>query len=144
VTLLRATTSVRVPFHDIDIMNIVWHGHYLKYFELARTALVQTIGFDWPEVKEWGLAMPVVDVSAQYKRPLQYNQEVTLIAECADPLIPAFDVNYEVRSADLSVLHATGRSRQVYIDTSTQAVAYALPPVVEAKFRAALLQAAKR
>ena len=27
-----------VPFHDVDMTLRVWHGHYYKYLELARTA----------------------------------------------------------------------------------------------------------
>ena len=32
-------------FHDLDPMGVVWHGHYLKYLELARCALLQTFDY---------------------------------------------------------------------------------------------------
>ena len=31
--VLSASATVEVPFHDVDAMNVCWHGHYLKYFE---------------------------------------------------------------------------------------------------------------
>ena len=132
---LTATAMYRVPFHDIDVMNIVWHGNYFRYFELARTALVQSIGFDWPDVREWGFVMPVVDVAAHFKRSVIYNQELRLVATCSDPMLPAFDLKYEVRSADNKTLHVTGTSRQVYFDVAENSISYALPAVFERKFR---------
>ena len=132
---LTVSHPYRVPFHDIDVMSIVWHGHYFRYFELARTALVQSMGFDWPDVKEWGFVMPVVDVTAQFKRSVVYNQELQLIARCEDPLLPAFDLSYEIRSGGGKTLHVTGTSRQVYVEVGARGVSYVLPEVFERKFR---------
>ena len=38
--LRETSVELEVPFHDIDGMGIVWHGHYFKYLEIARTKLV--------------------------------------------------------------------------------------------------------
>ena len=37
--------EVDVAFHDVDAMAVVWHGHYLKYLENARWALMERIGY---------------------------------------------------------------------------------------------------
>ena len=42
---LSATISATVAFHDVDLAAVVWHGHYLKYLENARWALMDDIGF---------------------------------------------------------------------------------------------------
>ena len=42
-----AEVEIEIPFHDIDLMRIAWHGHYAKYLEVARTALLQQIGQAW-------------------------------------------------------------------------------------------------
>ena len=60
---ISAFVDVEVPFHDVDVMGVVWHGHYLKYFEQARTALFQKIGFDYPQMSEIGYVWPVVSVT---------------------------------------------------------------------------------
>ena len=36
----------RVPFHDLDPLQIVWHGNYLKYFDIARFGLFKQAGLD--------------------------------------------------------------------------------------------------
>ena len=38
--VLHTDTEILVPFFDVDTMNVVWHGHYIKYLEVARCALL--------------------------------------------------------------------------------------------------------
>lgn len=77
---LRAEISLEVPFHDVDSMGIVWHGHYLKYFEIARTALMRKAGLDLDSMAATGCAWPVVTCEIKYLRPLRYGQKVTVEA----------------------------------------------------------------
>ena len=41
---LAAEVEVEVEFQDVDPMGVAWHGHYLKYFERARCALLRSFG----------------------------------------------------------------------------------------------------
>jgi acyl-CoA thioester hydrolase len=43
---VRVSVELEVPFHDVDSLQVVWHGHYYKYFEIARTALFRRLGID--------------------------------------------------------------------------------------------------
>ena len=38
--VLHIDTQILVPFFDVDTMHVVWHGHYIKYLEVARCALL--------------------------------------------------------------------------------------------------------
>jgi acyl-CoA thioester hydrolase len=127
----------RVPFHDVDIMNIVWHGHYFKYFEIARTALAQKLGLDWPHVKDLGYAMPVIGVEAKYRLPIRYDDELTLHAVIEEPLLPAMIVNYAITSKDGSVTHATGFTKQAYVRIDTMETCLAMPGEVEQRLHSA-------
>lgn len=136
---MRFATSIphRAPFHDVDIMNIVWHGHYFKYFELARTALAQKIGLDWPQVQDLGLAMPVIGVEAKYRQPIRYNDELVLHAVLEEPLLPALILNYTITSKDGAICHAVGTTKQAYVYIETMQTSLALPPVIEERLLAA-------
>ena len=37
---LQHSVEIEIPFHDVDMMEVAWHGHYVKYFEIARCALL--------------------------------------------------------------------------------------------------------
>ena len=49
-SLASATVELEIPFHDIDLMEIAWHGHYAKYLEIARGALLNTIDYNVKEM----------------------------------------------------------------------------------------------
>ena len=80
MTKLVATVDVEVPFHDVDAMNVAWHGHYLKYFELARCALLRRFDYDYPEMQASGYLWPIVDCQLRYIRPALYGQKLRVEA----------------------------------------------------------------
>ncbi len=69
-----------VPFHDVDALRIVWHGHYYKYLEAGRTALMRSCNLDVPEVAALDLRMVVIDAHCRYTYPLQYADRVRVAA----------------------------------------------------------------
>jgi acyl-CoA thioester hydrolase len=86
---IQASVEFEVPFHDCDPMQIVWHGRYFQYFELARTELFRERQLDIPAVRELGLRMYVADVRCRFTSPLTYGDRVKVvaIAKEASPLI---------------------------------------------------------
>lgn len=67
--------TLEVPFHDVDALRIVWHGHYLKYFELARTALMRQRGLDVEDVLALGFRQLVVESQCRHSFPLRYGEK---------------------------------------------------------------------
>lgn len=116
-----------IPFHDIDIMHIVWHGHYYKYFEQARTALMQELDLDWPRIKQLGYAMPIVHSSAEYRKPLSYGQDILITASIKEYHYPALEIFYLVQSSDKKEVLVKGKTKQVYLKTATTETCLAPP-----------------
>ncbi|HOU53908.1 MAG TPA: thioesterase family protein [Myxococcota bacterium] len=75
-----AEVPFRVPFHDVDAMQVVWHGHYVKYFELARTELERRMGLGHQELLARNLVCPVVDLQCRYLSPLRLGHEARVRA----------------------------------------------------------------
>ena len=55
---ISASIETVVAFHDVDLATVVWHGHYLKYFENARWALMDRIGFGLEQCAPPAMAGP--------------------------------------------------------------------------------------
>ncbi len=70
-----------IPFHDVDCFGIVWHGHYYKYFELARTVLYRSCGVDVDDAANQEYLFPVIESHCRYTEALRYGQKVTLTAD---------------------------------------------------------------
>ena len=81
-------------------MGVVYHTHYLDYFEAARTEALRETGVTYRELEDSGILMPVVDLSVKYKRPAHYDDLLEI--ECYFPSPPdtRLVTTYEVRRAD--------------------------------------------
>ena len=65
--------DLQVPFHDVDAMNIVWHGHYLRYLELARTELMRSRNLDVQQIVAAGFRQVVIETHCRHVSPLHYG-----------------------------------------------------------------------
>ncbi|WP_107885934.1 acyl-CoA thioesterase [Neisseria elongata] len=72
----RHHTEIEVPFFDVDVMQIVWHGHYVKYLEIARCAFLDEVGYNYTVMFEQGHAWPVVKLDLKYVRPARFGQKI--------------------------------------------------------------------
>lgn len=76
--------DLKVEFYDVDSMQIVWHGNYVKYMEQARCALLDLVGYNYHQMADSGYAWPVVDIQIKYVRPLVFKQQFRVRAVLAD------------------------------------------------------------
>lgn len=88
-----------VPFHDVDALGIVWHGHYYKYLELARTALLRARGLDGRDLLGLGFGMVVIESGCRHVAPLRYGDRARVSAWFAD-LTHRVSIRYEITRED--------------------------------------------
>ncbi len=82
--VLHAEIEVVVPFFDVDSMDVVWHGHYVKYLEIARCALLDRIGHNYAQMKAAGYMWPVIDVQLRYARAARFGQRLRVRADLVE------------------------------------------------------------
>ena len=82
--VLHVDTEVLVPFFDIDTMHVVWHGHYVKYLEVARCALLDHIGHNYTQMLDAGYAWPVIDMQLRYVRGATFGQRINVRANLVE------------------------------------------------------------
>jgi acyl-CoA thioester hydrolase len=74
--LREVSVEHEVPFHDVDALRVVWHGHYFKYFELARTALLRSCGLDAGDLLGEHFQFVVIESHCRHVGPLRYGDRV--------------------------------------------------------------------
>ena len=79
--VLHKDVDILVPFFDVDSMDVVWHGHYVKYLEVARCALLDDIGHNYVQMKESGYAWPVIDLQLRYVQAARFGQHLIVRAD---------------------------------------------------------------
>ncbi|KXS53603.1 MAG: acyl-CoA thioester hydrolase [Marinobacter sp. T13-3] len=127
--MIYADAKVKVPFHDIDIMEIAWHGHYVKYFEIARCELLDKLDYDHRRMRESGYAWPVIDMHLRYAKPARYNQVLNVRAvlkEWENRLKIDYLITDDVTGERLT----RGHTVQVALDTSNWEMCFASPQVL--------------
>ena len=81
---IAAAVDVHVPFHDVDLAGVVWHGHYIKYLENARWAVMDRIGFGLEAMKGSGFMWPVVGLEVKYIRAVRYGDHLRVNASLVE------------------------------------------------------------
>jgi acyl-CoA thioester hydrolase len=76
--------ELEVPFHDVDMLKLVWHGHYYKYFEIARTELLRRRRLSAEQLVETGYLLVVIESKCRYPSPLRFGQRFRVGAAFAD------------------------------------------------------------
>ena len=70
--------KVTAEFFDVDAMNIVWHGNYVKFMEVARCSLLDKIGYGYKEMIKDGFAYPVTSINLKYVRSVYFSDTVNI------------------------------------------------------------------
>ena len=110
----RVTTRIR--FQEVDMLGMVWHGHYLSYFEDARTAFGNKYGLNYSDIREAGLVAPVVQVSCDFLSQTEFADEIEIAARLMCSKSPKIEFYYEVKRLSDSKLLATGTTIQAITD----------------------------
>jgi acyl-CoA thioester hydrolase len=125
---LTASENLRIPFYDLDPGGIVWHGHYFKYFESARCALLEDIAYGYEVMMKSGYMWPVVDTTARFVRPLTFNQEVCVTA-CLREWELRLVLDYRIEDRQGAVC-TRARTVQVPIDAETLELRLGSPDIL--------------
>ncbi len=106
---------LKVAFHDLDPLHLVWHGNYMKYFDIARFALFKDSGVDLYEysVKKQ-YVFPITRTSTKHIVPLRYGDEFICKATVIEAHIK-IAIDFEIRLADNATVCTIGRSDQVAV-----------------------------
>ena len=82
--VIHEDTEILVPFFDVDTMHVVWHGHYVKYLEVARCALLDKLGHNYTHMLDSGYAWPVIDLQLRYVRGAVFGQTINVRASLVE------------------------------------------------------------
>ena len=124
-----AEVELQVPFFDLDPMDIVWHGNYVKYLEIVRCALLERIGYGYPQMKESGYAWPVIDLHLRYVAPAKFGQRIKLRATIVE-WENRLKINYLISDAETGKRLTRASSTQVAVDIKTGEMCFVSPPVL--------------
>jgi acyl-CoA thioester hydrolase len=129
--MLHHKTEVLVRFNEADPLGIVWHGHYLQYFEDGREAFGKQYGLSYMDFYVQGLVVPIVSVHCDYKKPLRYGDTMSVGVMYEPTRAAKLVLNYEITEVSKNILIATGTTTQVFVNKETFELHLAPPSFIE-------------
>ena len=124
-----AEVTIQVPFHDVDLVGIVWHGHYAKYFEIARCALLETFDYNYDRMLASGYGWPVIDLRLRYVKPAQFGQKIRVRATLLE-WENRLRIEYLVTDDASGQRLTKGESVQVAVNMATREMCMVSPDVL--------------
>ena len=140
--VLSITVDCVVAFHDVDMASVVWHGHYLKYLENARWALMEQIDFGLEAMKASGYLWPVVELHVKYVKAARFGDRLRVrasLAEWENRVV----VNYLVTNAADDARVARGQTVQAAVETATGTLQFVTPGILLERVQAAMQAASQ-
>lgn len=134
--MLATSAEIVVPFHDLDPVEIVWHGHYVKYLEVARDQLMNRIGYSHEAMRASGFVWPVVEMKLRYLQAARLRQTLRVrasILEYEYRLKIVYDISDAANGRRLTRAHTV----QVPVRIDTGEMLFQIPPVLREKIAAA-------
>jgi len=122
----------RVRYRECDPMGVVYHTHYLDYFEAARTEALRDLGVRYRDLERNGIIMPVVSATVDYKQSAEYDDVVIVEAQFPEMPEVRVPIDYVVRRAETDTLLATGHTDLCFMNAERRRPVRIPDPVREA------------
>lgn len=137
MTKWQAEITLKPAFHDLDPMAIVWHGHYVKYLELARCALLQQFDYDYEQMAESGYMWPIVDMRVKYVRSIEHHQTVLVRATMVEWEF-RLKIDYLIIDSKSNEILTKAQTIQVAVDRASKEMQFSTPAVFRKRIGAPL------
>ncbi|MEX0806871.1 MAG: acyl-CoA thioesterase [Candidatus Binatia bacterium] len=124
-----AETETQVQFFDLDPMEIVWHGRYVKYLEIVRGVLLDTIDYNYAQMKASGYIWPVIDMHLRYIASATFGQRLKLRAEIVE-WESRLTIDYLISDAVTERRITRASTIQVAVEIATREMCFVSPPVL--------------
>jgi acyl-CoA thioester hydrolase len=131
---VSTSVTLKVPYYDVDLMQIVWHGNYLKYFEVARQALFEKYG-----VRVRGYTgdaryvFPVVRSMVKHICPLRFDDEFICTAVLKEARVRIV-LDFEIKLISNGRLCTKGWTEQVAVLLPEMEMAFQIPEEIQKAF----------
>lgn len=118
---------MRVPFHDLDPLQIVWHGNYFKYFDITRFALFKRAGVDlYQYLVRQQIVFPVTRFAVKHIVPLRFDDEFICAATVTEAVYK-IAIAFEIRLAESGRICTRGKSEQLCVKVPEMEMQFEIP-----------------
>lgn len=105
----------RVHYYETDKMNCVHHSNYIRWFEEARTHLMEVCGFGYVRLEELGIQSPVLKVRAEYRSMTRFGETVRIAVKVEEYTGARIRFSYRVEDRETGTLRCLGETEHCFL-----------------------------
>ncbi len=128
----KSDTIIKVEFYDLDPMDVVWHGNYVKYLEVSRCDMLAKLGYTYIDMKNDGYAYPVATMEMKYIKPCTFGQELKVVS-IVEEIEPALVIKYVIFDNKTGEKMFKAKTMQIAVDINTRKTVYEAPENLKKK-----------
>lgn len=106
----------QVRYYETDMMGVVHHSNYIRWFEEARIEFMRDIGLSYKTMEEEGVQIPVVSINCKYKKPALFDDSVIILSSVKKYNGIVIELEYKVINEKNGEELATGESSHCFVD----------------------------
>lgn len=110
--------QVRVRYSETDQMGVVYHGNYIPYFEIGRVEWLRDKGVSYKSLEESGIALPIVSMHLNYKKPARYDDLLTVKTKFKSHSSVKIEFDCEIHNKNQELL-TTAHFILVFVDLNS-------------------------
>jgi acyl-CoA thioester hydrolase len=77
-------------------MGVVHHSVYPVWYEVARTDFIKLAGVSYSQMEDWGIMLPLIELSSKYIAPCTYEDELVVRVKIGELSPVKIEFVYEV------------------------------------------------
>ena len=131
---LTTAVDIEIPFHDCDPMNVVWHGNYPRYFEVARCKLLRLFNYDYLDMQASGYMWPIVDMRLKYVGSAKFTQMITVTATLVE-YENRIKINYLITDKNSGAKLTKGYTIQAAVSMESNELQFESPAILIEKLQ---------
>jgi len=122
------------------MFDIVWHGNYARYLEVARCKLLDEIDYNYLQMRNTGFVFPIVDMKIRFVKPLNFKQKVLVQIKLKE-WQHWLKFHYLILDATSRERHAKCMTRQVAVKKDNMILLDECPQILISRVEAAMQRA---
>ena len=122
--IISSTCEITVSFEDLDPMNIVWHGNYIRYMERARCDLFSKLNYTYLDMKNDGIAYPIAKMETKYIKPAMFGDKITVETSILS-IEPTLNIKYKMYREDEKIFEA--KTMQIAVEVNSRESVFTPP-----------------
>lgn len=109
-------------YYETDMMGVVHHSNYIRWFEEARLDLMDQASFPYKKMEELGVIIPIINVECEYKNFVTFDEEVTIIVKVESFNGVRMQMSYEIYKNWDNSLCVVGKTGHCFLDKDKKVI----------------------